>query len=104
MGEAELAARSASQIGMTSILAHGNADALWRARAAWVQLKNRFQNVFYDASGVFSLLAYLISWAKVVSGQHCSGKLKLHTLAEEICCSLDQNNITLPSKLVKQKV
>ena len=40
MGEAALAVRSASEIGMTSILALGNADARWRARAVWVHLLN----------------------------------------------------------------
>ena len=37
MGEAELAARSASEIELISILAFGNADGRWRARAVWVQ-------------------------------------------------------------------
>ena len=37
MGEAGLALRSVSQIEATSILVPGNADALWRARAVWVQ-------------------------------------------------------------------
>ena len=37
MGEAGLAARSASEIELTSILAVSNADAHWRARAVWVQ-------------------------------------------------------------------
>jgi hypothetical protein len=37
LGEAELATRSASQIESTSILASGNADTRWRARAVWVQ-------------------------------------------------------------------
>ena len=37
MGEAGLAAQSASEIELTSILSLGNADARWRARAVWVQ-------------------------------------------------------------------
>ena len=37
IGEAGLAARSASEIEPISILAFGNADARWRARAVWVQ-------------------------------------------------------------------
>jgi hypothetical protein len=37
MGEAGLAARSASQIELTSILALGNADTRWHERAVGMQ-------------------------------------------------------------------
>ena len=45
MGEAELARRSASQIELTSILAH----ARWRAQAVWVQLLNNIYVYIYFA-------------------------------------------------------
>ena len=50
MGEAGVAARSASQIELPSILALGNADPRWRAQAVWVQkCNNRFLNLFCNA-------------------------------------------------------
>ena len=53
MGEAGLAARSASEIERISILARGNADA--RLARAIIE-QHRFLHLFCDASGVVSLL------------------------------------------------